>query len=94
MWRERKIVGVSVFGMIGCVCVYVCVCVHIHIPILNIHIYSIHLSVEGHLHCSHFLDIVNRAAVNTAQQICVVYGSESFRHRPRRGLAGILLTYL
>jgi len=25
MWRERKIVGVSVFGMIGCVCVYVCV---------------------------------------------------------------------
>jgi len=26
MWRERKIVGVSVFGMIGCVCVCVCVC--------------------------------------------------------------------
>ena len=28
MWRERKIVGVSVFGMIGCVCVCVCVCVY------------------------------------------------------------------
>ena len=28
MWRERKIVGVSVFGLIGCVCVCVCVCVY------------------------------------------------------------------
>jgi len=31
MWRERKIVGVSVFGMIGCVCVYVCVWKHWHV---------------------------------------------------------------
>ena len=39
-----------------CVCVCVCVCVY--------HIFFIHLSVDGYLHCFHILAIVISVAMN------------------------------
>ena len=43
-----------------CVCVCVCVCIYAHTP----HLIFIHLSLDGHLGCFHFLATINSAAVN------------------------------
>lgn len=53
------------------------------------HLSTIHLSVEGHLGCSNFLAIVNRAAMNLIKQVCVEYDVESLRQMPRSDLAGV-----
>lgn len=39
------------------------------------HIFTTHLSIEGHLSCFYFLAIVNRAVVSMADPICI-YGVE------------------
>ena len=42
-------------------CVCVCVCVY--------HIFLIHLSVDGHLHCFHILATINSAAKSTGMPV-------------------------
>ena len=41
------------------------------------HISFIHTSVEGHLGCFQFLDIINIAAMNKAEQVSFGYMSKS-----------------
>ena len=64
-----------------CVCLCLCVCVY--------HIFFIHLSVEGHLHCFHILAIVNSAAMNIGMH--VYFQTRVFvfsRYIFRSGIAG------
>lgn len=42
-----------------------------NLPLQKYHVFTIHLSVEGHLCCFCFLTIVNRAAMNIAEQVSV-----------------------
>ena len=45
-----------------CVCVCLCVCVSVSVSVCVYHIFLIHLSVDGHLHCFHILATINSAA--------------------------------
>ena len=42
---------------------------YIYIYIDNINIFSIHLPIDGHLHCFHILAIANTATMNTEVKI-------------------------
>lgn len=42
-----------------------------NLPLQKYHVFTIHLSVEGHLCCFCFLTFVNRAAMNIAEQVSV-----------------------
>ena len=51
--------------------------------------FFIHLSVDGHLGCFHFLAIVNNASVNMKMQISLQYNIIIFSgHIPESGIAG------
>ena len=45
-----------------CVCVCLCVCVSVSVSVCVYHIFLIHLSVDGHLHCFHILATINSTA--------------------------------
>ena len=66
-----------------CVCVYVCVYTHTHT--YTHRIFSIHLSVIGHVGCFYVLAIVNSAAMG----VCISFHMMVFsRSSPRRGISG------
>lgn len=52
-------------------------------------IFFIHSRVYGHLGCFYFLDIVNKAAWNTGDQLSLQQDSGSLGHVPEKGLAGL-----
>jgi len=54
------------------------------------HIFCIHSSVEGHLGSSQLLAIINKAAMNIVEHVCLLYVGASFGFMPRRGIAGSL----
>ena len=51
------------------------------------HIFFIHSSVEGCLDCFQVLAIINNAVMNIVVQMSLWYGSASFGHMPRSGIA-------
>ena len=51
-------------------------------------VFIIHLSLEGYLDCCHSLAVVNRAAVNTNEQISVEKNVKSFGHVLSSGING------
>ena len=51
------------------------------------HIFFIHSSVDGHLGCSHVLDIVNSAAMNMGVQVSFQI-RVSYGYMPRNGITG------
>jgi len=52
------------------------------------HIFCIHFSVEGHLGSFQLLAIINKAAMNIAEHVPLLYVEASFGYMPRRGIAG------
>lgn len=51
------------------------------------HTFIIHLWVEGHLSCSHFL-VVNRVTINVAEQGSVQWDAQLFGHVPKSDIYG------
>ena len=56
-------------------CIYIC------------HIFFIHFSVDGHLHCFHVLAILNSSSMNTGVHVSFKIMVFS-RYLPRNGIAG------
>ena len=54
------------------------------------HIFCIHSLVEGHLSCFQLLAIINKAAMNIVEYVCLLYVGASFGYIPRSGIAGSL----
>jgi hypothetical protein len=52
------------------------------------HIFFFHSSVEGHLGCSQFLAIMNKAAMNIVEQVSLRDGGISFVYMSRSRIAG------
>jgi hypothetical protein len=52
------------------------------------HIFCIHSSVEGHLGSFQLLAAINKADMNTVEQVFLLYVGASFGYMPRSGIAG------
>jgi len=50
--------------------------------------FCIHSSVEGHLGFFQLLAIINKAAINIVEFVCLLYVGVCFWYMPRRGIAG------
>ena len=55
---------------------------------VDVHIFCIHSSVEGHLGSFQLLAIINKAAMNIVEHGSFLYVGTSFGYMPRRGIAG------
>jgi len=51
------------------------------------HIFRIHSSVEGHLGSLQLQAIMNKAAINSVDHMCLFYVGVSFGYMPRTGIA-------
>jgi len=51
------------------------------------YIFRIHSSVEGHLGSLQVLAIMNKAAINSVDHMCLFYVGVSFGYMPRTGIA-------
>lgn len=51
--------------------------------------FIIRSSAQGNLDCFHFLDTVNKALVNTADQVSVAYDAEALGHILGSGITEI-----
>ena len=52
------------------------------------HIFCIYSSVEGHLGSFQLLALINRAAMNIVEHVCLLKVGTSSGYMPRRGIAG------
>ena len=61
---------------------------------MYIHIFFIDSSVEGHLACFQFLDIMNKAVMNIVQIKSLTYSVASFGYMPWSGIVDLVVDLL
>jgi hypothetical protein len=52
------------------------------------YIFCIHFSVDGHLGCFQFLDIMDKSAMDIVENMSLWYGAASFGYMLRSSIAG------
>ena len=67
-------------------CIYLYIYISIYLCVYISHMFFIHSSVDGHLHCSHVLAIANSAAMNIGVHVSFQLMVFS-RYMPRSGIA-------